>query len=241
MQYQLTKENYEKLSEELQKEYTLESEVATLKIEGENAPTAEAVKRAEDKRRIEQQHREKAEKERDEAETRSKKLQKDLENAGGNKEEIEKIRNDYNEKIKKIEQEREAEKVAAEQKADADLIKETASTFANENFTIPNLMVGPFSNRLTVETVDGKKVIRTKNADGSPSVLSLNELKREFLDNKDYSSIIKAETGSGGGATPPASGGGATQKSLSEMTATERAQLERNEPEKFAALNAANN
>jgi hypothetical protein len=81
-------------------------------------------------------------------------------------------------------------------------------------------------------------VIRVKDENGKPSALSLDELKREFLDNQEYSTIIKTKAGSGGGATP-SSGGGATTKKLSEMTPTEEAKFEREDPEGYKAAYAA--
>jgi hypothetical protein len=118
------------------------------------------------------------------------------------------------------------------------MVKETAEKFANENFTIPELMVGPFSQRLSIEEIDGQSVVRVKDSEGKASALSLDELKREFLDKKEFSAIIKANAGSGGGASPGA-GGGAPGKKISEMTAKEEAEFERANPEAYqAALKA---
>ncbi len=78
--------------------------------------------------------------------------------------------------------------------------------------------------------------MRVLAEDGSASTASLADLQKEFLDNPAHKEIIVAKTGSGGGAThTPGSGGGATVKKLSQMTATEEAAFERENPDAYAA------
>ena len=234
MKYKLTKAEFEALTEDTRKEYTLDGETAVLILEGDDAPTAEKIATLEKKREIEAEHRKNAETKLKEADDRAAKLQKDLESAGGNKEEIEKIKSAHAAEIEKLRNEREQE--AAKVKADrnAALIREEATKFASDHFTIPGVMAEQIAKRLSVEEVGGVPVVRVVNADGSPSVASLADLQKEFLDNREFSSIIKAKAGSGGGATP-GQGGGATRKSLAEMTATEEAAFERENPEAYAA------
>jgi hypothetical protein len=239
MKFNLNKTEFEALPEDLKKEYSLEGEAATLKIEGEGAPSLEAITRLEDKLRIEKEHRTKAEKSRDAAESSAEKLREDLGKASG-KEEITRLNEAHQKELEKIRSEREAEKTATKEAGKAQMIKETAEKFASENFTIPKLMVGPFSQRLSIEEIDGQSVVRVKDAEGKASALSLDELKREFLDNKEFSGIIRSNAGSGGGATPGA-GGGAPGKKISEMTAIEEAKFERENPEAYqVALKSEN-
>ena len=228
MKYKVTKTEFEALGEEAKKEYTLDGEAAVLKIEGEGAPTAEAITRAEGKLRIEKEHRHNAETARDKAEAASEKLKKDLEGASG-KEEIAKIREDHQKELDKIRDDRATEQAAAKETRNAGLKKETSEAFANDHFTIPGLMVDQFAKRLSIEEIDGAPVVRVLGADGKASALSLDELKKEFLDNKDYSTIIKANPGSGGGANNLGGGGGASQKKIAEMTPKEEADFERGE------------
>jgi len=192
MKYKITKTEFEALDETAKKEYTLDGETAVLKIEGEGAPSAEAITRAEDKLRIEKEHRQKAEKARDDAEKREEKLKKDLEGASG-KEEIAKIREEHQKELDKIRDDRAKEQQEAKDARNVGLKKETAEAFANDHFTIPGLMVDQFAKRLSVEEVDGTPVVRVLDAEGKASALSLDELKKEFLDNKEYSTIIKAK------------------------------------------------
>lgn len=234
MKYKLTKEEFEALDEASQKEYALDGDTATLVIEGDDAPTAEALAKSEQKRQIEVEHRKAAEAKVREAEDRAAQLQKDLESAGDNKEQIEQIKADHAKQIEQMRTEREAEAAKVKQERNAAMVREEAEKFSNGHFTIPGLITDQVAKRLAVEEVDGKPVIRVINADGSPSTAALADLQKEFLDNKDFAPIIKANVGSGGGASPN-KGGGATQKKLSEMNATEQAAFEKEDPEGYAA------
>jgi F0F1-type ATP synthase membrane subunit b/b' len=237
MLYQIKKEAFDALSEDLKKEYTLDGENATLKIEGEGAPTLAAITKAEEKHRIAEEHRKAAEKARDAAEAASEKLREDLGNASGKKE-IEELNKKHTEELEKIREARETEKAAAKEMANANLKKETAEEFRNNNFVsgkLSSLVGKEFTDRLSVEEVNGESVIRVLDPDGKPSALSLNELKQEFLANKEFATIIKVDTGSGGGANP-SGGGGAAKKQLSEMNATEESIFANEHPEEYAQM-----
>ena len=232
MQYSISKDAHEKLPDFLKDEYVLSGETATLKIEGEGAPTLEAITKAEEKRRISEEHRKNAEKARDAAELSAEKLRNDLDRASG-KDEIARIKAEHASEMEAIRADRAKEQAAAVETRNAAMIKDAAWDFA-QNFTIPSLMEGPFSKRLTVEEVDGQPVIRIRDVDGKPSIKSISELKQEFLDNPEFAGIVKANPGSGGGATP-GDGGGATVKKLSEMTTAEEMAFERDNPEGYTA------
>lgn len=238
MKYKLSKTEFEALSDEAKKEYTLDGESAVLKIEGDGAPTTEEITRLKEKQLISDKYRKEAEKARDDAEKREEKLKKDLDGAGG-KEAIEKINAAHQEELDKIRGDRAAEQTAAKEARDSGLKRETAEAFANERFTIPGLISDQFAKRLSVEDVGGTPVIRVLDAEGKASALSLDEYKREFLDNESYSSIIKADVGGGGGAAPGGGGGGASQKKIAEMTLAEQANFEREDPKGFEAALAS--
>lgn len=70
--------------------------------------------------------------------------------------------------------------------------------------------------RLAVEQVDGKAVIKVKDASGKPSALSIEELAGEIAANKIFAPLIAASNSSGGGATGNNNGG----RAASQKTAT---------------------
>ena len=234
MKYKLTQAEFDALEANAQKEYTLSGDSAVLKIEGEDAPTMERIEKLEAKRGIEAEHRKTAETKLKDSEDRAAKLQKDLEGAGGNKEEIEKLRTQHGIELEKLREERAAETAKTIADRNVSIVREEAEKFANGHFTIPSLITDQFAKRLSIEDVNGTPVVRVINPDGTPSTAALGDLQKEFLDNKELSTIIKGKAGSGGGATPHQSGG-ATTKTLSEMNATEEAAFEKEDPSGYAA------
>ena len=126
------------------------------------------------------------------------------------------MRNEYAEREK-----------AAKAEAGRQMIAAEATRFATEKFTVPTAIARLYQDRLTVEDVDGVSVLRVREADGKPSVKSLADLQQEFLANKEFSPIVKASAGSGGGASPSNKGGGAgpktaTRSQFESMTDGER-------------------
>jgi len=237
MQYEIDKAAFENLSDDLKNEYSENGGAYFLKIEGDNAPTQEKIDALEQKRRLEIEHREKAEKREKEASDRAEKFQRDLEKASG-KEEIEKLKQDHSAEIERIRAEREQEKAQAKLERDARLISEEASKLAGK-FTIPSLVKDQFVKRLHVEEPNGQPVVRVLDADGKPSTHSIEDLSKEFLDNPEFKSIVKADSGSGGGATNPGSGGSDTITKLSDFkNATEEAKFANEHPEQYQQMQA---
>lgn len=229
MKYKLTKAEFETLPEDTQKEYNLEGEEASLVIEG-----GPDVSKLEKKASIAEEHRKKAEAERDAAEGREAKLKEDMSKAGGNANKIKELEEQHTAELEKIRAERVQEQEAQKAKSNAQLVKEASEAFANEHFTIPGVMVDQFAKRLAVEEVNGQSVVRVLDADGNASALGLTDLQKEFLDNKEFAPIIKANVGTGGGATVSA-GGGATQSDISKLSMTERVAMKKENPEQYAA------
>lgn len=238
MKYRITNTEFEALTPEQQALYHLDGDFATMKIEG--LPDVASIQKKLD---IEKEHRKTAEKRLAETEAREAKLKDDLANAGGNKTEIERLKAEHTAEIEKLRKERELEQTKIKEERNRVLVNEESSKFANSHFIDSpfgnGFIKGEYAKRLKVEEVDGQPVIRVCNADGSPSTASLGDLQKEFLDNKAYTPIIKTKVGGGGGAVPGL-GGGATQKKLSEMSASEEAAFEKADPIAYAAALKAN-
>lgn len=100
------------------------------------------------------------------------------------------------------------------------------------------LLADNITRRLTVEIVNGEPVTRVLAVDGSPSVASPDDLKKEYLQNPKYAGILRASNASGGGATGGGKGGGATKK-LSELGDAERAEWYKRDPDGFNRAVAA--
>jgi hypothetical protein len=223
MKYILTKEEFEKLPEALQGEYTLDGDNATLTLEGHEEAFVEKGKWQEAEK-----HRKNAESKALEVEKREAQLLKDIEAAKGNEKKIAELRESHEAEVARIKEENEAqlkEIKAGQHKA---MIDAEATKFANEHFTVPSLVKDAVAKRLTVEEVEGQPVIRALEADGKASSKSLEQVQKEFLENKEFSSIIKASKGKGGGATPPEGGkGGGAAKQVTRAEFDEMSQADR--------------
>ncbi len=223
MKYILTKEEFEKLSEDMQKEYTLDGDNATLTLEGHEEAFVEKGKWQEAEK-----HRKNAESKALEVEKRETQLLKDIEAAKGNEKKIVELRESHEAEVAKLKEENEAELTKIKSGQHAAMIDAEATKFANEHFTVPSLVKDAIAKRLTVEEVDGQPVIRTLEQDGKASSKSLDQVQKEFLENKELSSIIKASKGNGGGAhkSEDGKGGGAakqvTRAAFDGMSQSER-------------------
>lgn len=235
MRYKLNKEEFEALSEDMQKEYKLEGDIATLTLEGDDLPTQESFEKSESKRKLEAKFRKEAETKLQDAENRAAKLQDDLKNAGGDTDAIKRIQQEHAKEIEGLRKERALEIDKAKADRNSALVREESEKFANQHFITPDLITDKVAKRLSVEEVDGHPVVRVLTADGKPSTAAIGDLHKEFLDNESYKPIIKANVGSGGSAPPNKGGSAPVTKKLSDMTATEEAAFANENPEAYAA------
>lgn len=78
------------------------------------------------------------------------------------------------------------------------LIDETVSKIANEISTSPTLLSPHIRSRLSVDFTGEQPKLIVLDDKGERSALTVDELKKSFIDNKDFSAIIKATSASGG-------------------------------------------
>jgi len=89
------------------------------------------------------------------------------------------------------------------------LVTSEAAKIAGEISTAPHLIEHFIAQRLAAEFDGDMPKTRVLDANGKPSALSLEDLKKDFLADKRFESVLIATKGSGGGAggTKPGSGG----------------------------------
>lgn len=122
--------------------------------------------------------------------------------------------------IEALEKSWQAKVAAAETKAKAEidkrdaalrqlLVTSEAAKIAAEISTAPHLIEHFVAQRLAAEFDGDMPKTRVLDANGKPSALSLEDLKKDFLADKRFESVLIATKGSGGGAggTKPGSGG----------------------------------
>lgn len=90
------------------------------------------------------------------------------------------------------------------------LVDAEANRIAGEISTAPSLILPHIKARLSAEIdAEGNGKTRVLGLDGKPSALSLSDLTKEFVANKDYSAIMKATKSTGSGAPGGGAGSGA--------------------------------
>lgn len=72
-------------------------------------------------------------------------------------------------------------------------------------FTVPSLVKPEILKRLALDNGD-QKTVRVLDASGKVSALTMEQLEKEFLDNKEYASIVVANRASGSAGKSGASG-----------------------------------
>jgi len=159
----------------------------------------------------------------------------DLRKGAVSKDDVDALERSYKEKLEKSEKEYTGRINDAEGSLRSMLVDNVASKIANEISTVPDLMSGAISARLTTEIVDGKATTRVLDRDGKPSALTVDELKKEFVANEKFSSIIVGSNASGSGAIGSGNGSGASKK-FSDMSEADRVSLYKDSPDDYRKL-----
>lgn len=116
---------------------------------------------------------------------------------------------------------KERELIAANETIQTLLVKNVAAAICAEISTAPVLLEPYVLKRLAVEGVGANAITRVLDDQGKPSAFSIEEFKKQMLDNKEFAAIMKGANSSGGGAGGGNSGGGAG-KTISQMSEAER-------------------
>lgn len=234
MQYKINEDDFGRLSEDLQKEYTQDGDNYVLNIEGDDAPTMSRLADLEKKRGIEAEHRKNAEKREKEAADRAAQLQKDLEGAKGDESKIEQVRKDYQAQLDKLKDERAKEQQEFKDREKKEEIRKVAEKIS-QKFTVPDIMVDQIAQGLNAREVDGKFVVHPVDTDGKESLETVADYEKRILDKPEWKAIIKVDSGSGGGASGNR-GGGASGKKWSEMSGEDQVKLRKTNPERANVL-----
>ena len=159
----------------------------------------------------------------------------DLRTGAVPKDDFDALKSSYEEKMKKIEGELKEQIEARTKALNEILIDSVASEVATEISTVPSLMKKEVISRLTIEEENGKFVTKVIDKEGKPSAMTLEELKKEFLENKDFAPVLIGSKASGSGASG-SRGAGGSDKKLSEMTGEEKINLFRNDRARYDML-----
>lgn len=190
----IDKDAYDKLDDSVKKMYADKDGSYVLQLEGDD--DAAELKRAKDR---EVQARKDAEK-------KAKELQEQLDEATGNDakkrgdiETLEKSWREKNEKVTKELTDKLSAKDAFIQKTLVDSVATSlAAKLAGDKSTI---LLPHIKARLTADLAGDAPTTKVLDATGKPSALSIEDLEKEFVANKDFSSIIVGSKASGSSAS----------------------------------------
>lgn len=191
----LDKEAFDKLADALKAEYVKKGDEYVLDAE-EDPDAAAELKRAKDRE---------AQKAKDEKK-RADDLQEKLDEATGNDarkqgdiETLEKSWKDKSEKEKAVLNEKITARETALKQRELDA---QATTFAASLTDKVAVIMPHIKGRLSVELNDeGIPVTKVLDAAGKVSAMTLDDLKKDFLANKDFAGILTGSKASGGGAS----------------------------------------
>lgn len=212
LKQKITKEQFEKLSADIKTEYVEDGEGFRLDVEG--LEDTGALKRSKDR---EKQLRQDAEKE-------AKELREQLDALGTDdarkKGDIATLEKSWATKT-------EAQKAEFEGKLNKSntyltkvLVENVAQSIANKISSAPAILIPHIKARLQADFDGDEPATRVLDKDGKKSALSIDDLAKEFSDNKDFSAIIVASKASGGaGKSSTNNSGGAAQQQSNDKPA----------------------
>lgn len=205
----LTEEEYKKLSKDLQSEYAKDGDDYVLKLEDSDGEDLSNLRSAKDHEKKKRQEAEKKikdlQKEKDDLEEKYEQLESSGTGAIKDKEALEKS---WKTKLEKTEAKLKAEVDKRDSQIRKIMVEDKAREIAARISTTPKAMERILRDRITIEEDGEEFAIRILDKDGKPSALSVTELEKEMLSDKELSGIIKGSQASGGGAEKGGQGGG---------------------------------
>lgn len=183
------------------------------------------------KKKIEAEHRAKAEQKakqlEDELAELRHKIESEHDNNARKSGDVEALEKSWQSKYEKLQKELDETSKTWENRAKDLTVNAVASSLANELAVqgSAKALLPHIQSRLSMELRDGKPQTVVLDANGQVSALTVEELKAEFASDKAFAPLIVGSKASGSGATGQSSGGGAStsKKSLSDMSLSERA------------------
>lgn len=203
----VTTEEHAKLPADLKKEYKAEGEGFVLEIEGYEDPAA--LKRAKDHEKKEAADAKRALKDSQDALAALTEERDNLLRGAIPKADVEKLEGSHKAKLAAREKELNGQIETANASLSKLLVDNVAQSLASEISTAPKVILPHIMKRLRSEkNAAGEYETKIVDSDGKASAFTIDDLKKEFIANKEFAPIITASKASGGGASG-AGGGGA--------------------------------
>jgi hypothetical protein len=222
----ISQSELEQLTKEVQELYTKVGDEFVLDLDDTAFETLKAEK-ASLKKELDDYKAEEEERIRKAEERAKKKAEEAYEKAKGDKD-VEAIEKSWTDKYSKLETEFKGLQEKHNGYVTKSLVDSAVTSMANEISTHPNLISPHIRSRLGVDLTGDSPKLVVLDENGQRSALTVDELKKSFVDNKDFSAIIKATSANGGakaGASSPSGTPTSETKRLGEMSDLELAQI----------------
>lgn len=222
----ISQSELEQLTKELQELYTKVGDEFVLNLDDTAFETLKAEKKSAEEKlaKYEQEEEERIRKVEERA---KKKAQEEYEKAKGDKD-VEAIEKSWTDKYSKLETEFKGLQEKHNGYVTKSLVETAVTAMANEISTHPSLISPHIRSRLGVDLTGDSPKLVVLDENGQRSALTVDELKKSFVDNKEFSAIIKATSANGGakaGASSPSGTPTSETKRLGEMSDLELAQM----------------
>jgi hypothetical protein len=228
----INKSTFEKLSEELKKEYKAGSSDDEFILDTEGDEDTGALRRA-------------LERERENASTSKKRLaelETELEELNSSdarkKGDIKTLETSWNKKLESQKNEYEAKVSKLTSHVQKTLVDNVANDIAHRISKAPALLLPHIRSRIVADLDGDEPTTKILGADGKVSAMTVADLEKEFVGNKDFAAIIVASKASGGAGNQPSNkfGGGAPTNTHSQQPAD----LSKQSPQALAEMLKAN-
>nr|DAJ39508.1 MAG TPA: minor structural protein GP20 [Caudoviricetes sp.] len=223
----ISQSELEQLTKEVQELYTKVGDEFILNLDDTAFETLKAEKKSAEEK-LAKYEAEEEERIRKAEERAKKKAQEEYEKAKGDKD-VEAIEKSWTDKYGKLESEFKDLQEKHNGYVTKSLVDSAVTAMANEISTHPNLITPHIRSRLGVDLSGDSPKLVVLDENGQRSALTVDELKKSFIDNKEFSAIIKATSANGGakaGANSPSgTPTGEQPKRLGEMSDLELAQI----------------
>lgn len=204
MKKKLTKTEYEKLAEEKKADYKAFGDVFILDLEDDDA---DALVRARDREKQKaKEATDKLEALQREMEDLKAKLDDDATVTAKKKGDIETLEASWKAKLQASEDKYKALVAKREDQLKGILVNNAADNLAREISTAPKLMARVIKDRLSADLEAEIPATRVLGADGKVSASTMEDLKKELLDDKDLAGVLIGSKATGGSAEKPGAG-----------------------------------
>ena len=224
----LTKEEWEKLEDEAAKSlYVVDGDA--YKIDIDDVEIAAELRRAKDR---EQARANEAEKKAKDLQVQYDELKALPPGDRHKSEDLTNIEKSWSTKLETAKKESDATIAKLKTQLEKVMVQGAVDAMAAEIFLKPQRDARLLAERVYIDYDGDTPIVRVRDKDGKASALTLADLKKETLDNKEFEDILIGSKASGSGGAGGNHGGGASKKA-SEYSEQERVALFNSNPTKF--------